>query len=150
MNTANKSLPIGSILKNKKTAVSNLYKKGLAIRELDQKLKKILDSSLSQHVELANIKDDIAILLADNSSWATRLRYNIPTILDAFNNQLNQTAVKTIRIKVKKTIVNPTVTENKSIHISALTAEFLDDSAKNFNDPELRNCLEKISRHKKP
>ena len=147
MDATNKSLPISAILKNQETSISKLYKQGLAIRELDQKLKTYLDSSLRQHFELANINNDIAVLLVNSSAWATRLRYNIPAILSAFNSHLDLNSIKTIRIKINKPVLNKPEPKKNSNYLSDETAKFLNESAKNFNHPELRQCLEKLSKH---
>ena len=46
--------------------------------------------------------DDVATIVVDSSSWATRLRYNIPKILKILNTNLNFDKIKTVRIKIKK------------------------------------------------
>lgn len=149
MNTENKNktLSISSLLQEKQSPLTELYKKSRAIHKIDQELKKILDPSLQEHFELANINADIAVLLAGSSAWATRLRYNIPAILNALNNQLNLTAVKTIRIKIKKPAFDHKTSSKKTNILSNKSAQFLNDAANNFNDPEIRACLQKLSKH---
>ena len=106
MNTddKNKTLPISSLLNGDNCSFAALYKKAHSIQEIDRNLKKLLDPSLKDKFELANINADAAILLVSSSAWATRLRYNIPAILNAFNKQLNFTSIKTVRIKIKKSV----------------------------------------------
>jgi hypothetical protein len=143
----NKTLPISKLLQNKHYPIADLCNKATSIQKVNQKLKKCLDPSLHNHFELANIKTDVATLLVSSSSWATRLRYNIPTILDALNNQLNFTSVKTIRIKVKKTVSTNTVLNKKPIPLSKKSAQLLADVANNLNDAELRACILKLSKN---
>lgn len=100
----NKSQHISSLLFDKKSPISNLYKKAISFKKVDAKLKKYLDLSIQDHFQLSNINNDIATIVVDSSSWATRLRYNIPTILNIMNDQLNFTAIKTIRIRVKNNL----------------------------------------------
>ena len=100
----NKSQHISSLLHNEQSTISNLYKKAIFLEKTDLKLKKILDLDIKNHFQLSNIENDVATIATDSSSSATRLRYNIPKILDAINNQLNLVSIKTIRIKVKKLI----------------------------------------------
>jgi len=150
MNTDNKHkiLPISSILNNEQCSFAALYKKANSIQETDRNLKKLLDPSLKDKFELANINADAAILLVSSSAWATRLRYNIPTILNAFNKQLNFTSIKTIRIKIKKTISENPVLIKKPIYLSNNSAQFLNDIATSFNDPELSKCFLNISKNR--
>jgi hypothetical protein len=144
----NKILPISSFLNNDHCSFAALYKKANSIQEIDRNLKKLLDPSLKDKFELANINVDAAVLLVSSSAWATRLRYNIPAILDAFNNQLNLTSVKTIRIRVKKPIPENPDLNKKPIYLSNNSAQFLNDVANNFSDPELRKCFLNISKHR--
>ena len=96
----NKSQHISSLLFDKKSPISSLYKKAISFKKVDAKLKKYLDLGIQDHFQLSNI----TTIVVDSSSWATRLRYNIPAILNIMNNQLNFTAIKTIRIRVKNNL----------------------------------------------
>ena len=98
---------------------------------------------------MANIKAEIAVLFVNSSAWATRLRYNIPTILDALNNNLNFKTIKTIRIKVKHPEITKSSKIKKPLSLSKNTAQLLQDTANDINDPELSNCLIKISKNYK-
>lgn len=150
-NTDKKSVPIGKLLKDKRYAIADLCNKANSIQEINQKLKKCLDPSLHNHFELANIKTDSVTILVNSSTWATRLRYNIPAILNALNNQLHFTSVKTVRIKVKKIVSDISNTTSnkaiKTISLSQNSAQVLKDVANNFNDPELRECFIKLSKN---
>lgn len=143
----NRVLPISELLQDKRYAIADLCKKAKSIQIINQKLKKCLDPSLHDHFELANIKTDVATLLVSSSAWATRLRYNIPAILNALNNQLNFTSVKTIRIKVKTASPDNNVLNKKPILLSKNSAQVLVDVANNFSDPALRACILKISKN---
>jgi len=144
----NKTLPIRVLLQGKHSSIADLCKKANSIKEIDSKLKKTLDPSLQDQFELANIKADTAILLVRSSVWATRLRYNIPAILNALNNQLNLTSVKTVRIKVKKSTHQNTILNKKPIYLSDNSAQFLSEIANNFNDPQLQACFLKLSKNR--
>jgi hypothetical protein len=148
MNKAdNKTLSISELLHDKRYPIADLCNKADSIREMNHRLKKCLDPSLQNHFELANVNADIATLLVSSSSWATRLRYNIPAILDALNNKLNLTSVKTIRIKIKKVIPDNTILNKKPISLSEESAQVLIDVANNFSDPQLRACILKLSKN---
>lgn len=145
----NRTLAISELLQDKRYAIAELCKKAHSLQEINQKLKKCLDPSLHDHFELANIKTDVAILLVSSSTWATRLRYNIPAILNALNNQLNFPSVKTVRIKVRTTSTDNdnNVLNKKPITLSKKTAQILAEVANNFSDPELRACILKLSKN---
>lgn len=144
----NKTLPISSFLNDGQSSFAALYKKANSFQEIDRNLKKLLDPTLKDKFELANINADTAILLASSSAWATRLRYNIPAILNVFNKQLNFTSITTIRIKIKKSVSDNSVLIKKPIYLSNNSAQFLNDVANNFTDPELRKCILNISKNR--
>ena len=150
MNTdnKNKTLQISSLLTDDHCSFAALYKKANSIQEIDRNLKKLLDPSLKDKFELANINADAAVLLVSSSAWATRLRYNIPAILNAFNNRLNFTSIKTVRIKIKKSISENSASIKKPIYLSNNSAQFLNDVANSFDDPELRKCFLNISKNR--
>ena len=97
----NKSRHISSLIFEDNSSISELYKKAIFNKKTDTKLKKFLNLDIQNHFQLSNIEKNVATIVVDSSSWATRLRYNIPKILKVINNQLNFTNIKTIRIKVK-------------------------------------------------
>ena len=70
--------------------------------KIDQKLKEHLNITPTSQFQLSAINDDVATIVVDSSSWATRLRYNIPKILTILNKKLGYPSIKTIRIKIKK------------------------------------------------
>ena len=146
-NSENTTKPIKLYLNNNNSTFSNLYKKALSIRELDHKLKNLIDPSLRNQFELANINAEIVVILVNNSAWATRLRYNIPVILNVLNNQLNFKNVKTVRIKIKQPISNKSSPVKRTVPLSKNAAQFLEDTANTIDDPDLRNCFLKLSKN---
>jgi hypothetical protein len=146
----NISSPISNIFKDERFPLANLCKKANSIQEINQNLKKSLDPSLNNHFELANIETDTATILVSSSTWATRLRYNIPAILNALNNELNFTSIQTVRIRVKKSIPDHQATLPKnSMSLSENSAQILIDVANDISDVQLRNCIIKLSKNVK-
>jgi hypothetical protein len=143
----NKTIPVINLLNDKHSSLAALLEKASSIQATDRKIKKLLDPTLKDKFELANINADVAVILVNSSAWATRLRYNIPIILDILNKDLNYTSIKTVRIKIKKAIPENPVLNKKPNSISANSAQFLNDVANNFNDPELRACILKLSKN---
>tara|TARA_X000000368_G_C22900872_1_gene654056 strand:+ start:201 stop:530 length:330 start_codon:yes stop_codon:yes gene_type:complete len=100
----NKSPHVISVLLDEKSSISSLYKKAKSFHKIDQKLKEHLNITPTSQFQLSAINDDVATIVVDSSSWATRLRYNIPKILTILNKKLGYPSIKTIRIKIKKNI----------------------------------------------
>ena len=136
-------------LQKENSTLSDLYNKAQIIKGIDQKFKSLIDPSLRDHFELANINTEVAVLIVSNAAWATRFRYNIPKLLDVLNNELNFKAVKTIRIKVKPLTTDKSNTVKKTLSLSKLSAQLLEDNANAIQDPELRDCFLKLSKNYK-
>ena len=96
---------LGAIL-GRDATLADLCQRGLNIQRLDKKLKGRIDPGLQDYFELANIRGDVAVLMADSPAWAARLRYQVPLILAACQ-ALGLDSVKTIQIKVRQTFVEP-------------------------------------------
>ena len=86
--------------------LADLCQRGRHLQRLDKKLKRRLDPGLQDYFELANIRGDVVVLLAESPAWAARLRYQVPLILAACQ-ALGLDSIKTIQIKVRKNFVEP-------------------------------------------
>ena len=85
-------------------------------------------------------------MITTSPAWATRLRYNIPQILSILRDQLGQTKLKTIRIKiVPVTSFFPVSTIPKPV-LSKNSSELILQTANSIEDENLRNVLLKLSR----
>jgi hypothetical protein len=139
---------IDSLLNLDNAALKKLIKKAKIIQQSGQQLESILDPSFQGHYQLANINQDVATIIAESSAWATRLRYNIPSILDAFNNQMGLKSVRTVRIKIAP-VQSTSMTASKKTKqkISHKTASFLKQTAESFSDKELSEIFSRIAQH---
>lgn len=143
------SRTITSLVSTESSPLQTLVKKAQRIQQLGQKLETRLDPSLQGNFTLANINEGVATILADSSAWATRLRYQIPVILDVLNNQLGQHHVSTVRIKITRQNQETTTVKKKEISISSETANYLTQTADAFGDGPIRDSLLKIARNRK-
>ncbi|MEQ8288784.1 MAG: DUF721 domain-containing protein [Gammaproteobacteria bacterium] len=144
---ANKCKSIESLVSAEPSPLQNLVKKAQRIQQLGRKLESRLDPSFQGHFTLANINDGVAIILANSSAWATRLRYHIPDILDELTNQLGQGRVKTVRIKIAPTHQEIIATGKKQNKLSREAASYLIRTADDFGDSPIRDTLLSIARH---
>jgi hypothetical protein len=62
--------------------LASLVERARFLRQLDRTVRASLPETLSQHVQVANLRGDCLVMLADSPTWATRLRYQRQTVLD--------------------------------------------------------------------
>jgi hypothetical protein len=144
------SKPVISYLKNDRDSLCLLLKKAQTNQQIESKLKTKLDPSFSKHFTLANINNDVAVLHAHSSAWATRLRYIIPQLLNIFTNDLGLKTIKTVRIKLASPPPKPASSSMSRPILSKASSETITQTAHNIEDVELRAILLKISSYFRP
>ena len=140
------------------------------VAQYTQLLRNILPVECYNHVEVANIRQQILMLITDSPVWTTRLRQLSPQILQYIReNSAKFTAASrsdaggrpeiihhiqiSTRYQKKNTGENPFSTNktgNKSENtpkISRKTAELLSQSAHTIKHQKLKSALLKIARH---
>ena len=122
-----------------------------------QLLHKILPIECRNHVEVANIRNQNLMLIADSPVWTTRLRQLSPQILQFIrqnmpsNDQNKDQIIHHIQISTRYNAANVEphqVVENKvKPQISEKTASILSQSAESIEHKALRSALLRIASH---
>lgn len=97
---------LGNILHDKdgkqnNSAFGKIVQQSQRLAKLNMLFKDFLESSLKKHCQLAQIEGSELVIIVDNASWATRLRYAIPEILKNIKTQPEFSAVKKIRYCIR-------------------------------------------------
>jgi hypothetical protein len=67
--------------------ITQLIKKSLSLQTLNHLFQELLSSDLSKHCQIAQKTKDSLVIVVDNASWATNLRYAIPDIIKTLRTQ---------------------------------------------------------------
>ncbi len=59
-----------------------------------------LSPTLASHVEVANLRDGTLVLSARSAAWATKLRYEIPTVLAAAKRHGATSEIRDVKVVV--------------------------------------------------
>ena len=112
--------PVSNILKNRKLVTYSVTEHALILQQLNRLLQKILPEPLAQHCQVANVHADTLqqkhgrlknihsktlVLAASSPSWSSRLRFQVPGILKALQ-QDHDLPVQHIRILVSQHLSN--------------------------------------------
>jgi len=114
-----------------------------ALRQLQKHLCSRLPPPLNQHITIANFHQQTLIVHTDSPTWAAKLRFKIPDILDIARNNRHLTDIQTVRIKVMP--VEQTTDRAPPAKISPQTAGILRQAAENTTDTALRSSLYNLS-----
>jgi hypothetical protein len=136
------------------------------LTQFTQLLHNVLPIECRNHVEVANIRQQILMLITDSPVWTTRLRQLCPQILQYIRENSSKFDTSTsdsdsskkqmihhIQISTRYHTANASDQQQSSNkkrnipQISKKTAELLSQSADSIDDPKLKTALQKIARH---
>ena len=171
---------VSNILKNKKLLTYSVTEHALILQQLDRILQKILPEPLAQHCQVANIHTEplqqkngrlrdihskTLVLAASSPSWSSRLRFHVPEILKALQQDY-EIPVQNIRILVSQHLphqhpsnnAEPDVGRIRSLEgipqtfssktlLSRASADLVRETADSIENLDLRNSLIRLSRH---
>ena len=183
---------VSNILKNKKLVTHSVTEHALTLQQLNGILQKILPEPLAQHCQVANIHDDThtnnkyntdrlqqknhhsrktysktLVLAASSPSWSSRLRFQVPVILKALQQDY-ELPVQHIRILISQHLSgqHPSTntgtdpdhsrtldktshpeTKTSKILLSKENANLVRETAHSIENTELRDSLIRLSRH---
>ena len=88
---------LGQILSCKHNILPKLVDKAQQLSKFDRLFRSFFDAALARHCHLAELTATEAVVVADSSAWAMRLRYAIPDILKNVKTQPEFKELKKIR-----------------------------------------------------
>lgn len=117
------------------------------IRQQNEKLRSSFSEPVASHIVLANIRNGIATIVVDSTTWLSKLRYLAPTI----QQTLNQQGLNIHRVDFK---ADPDHRLQKELQhqpalMSEATGELLNNFAHSIDDPALQSALHRLAKHGK-
>jgi hypothetical protein len=144
-------------MSNKPKHVSQIYKQhsqmnwlATRVQQLN-KLNLILQQSLplqfSNHCSLANVTADKIIVLTDNASYASLLRFQAPVVCKALSAHLPEPVYKLeVKVRPRQSLIEKT--DHAAVHVSTKTAALLESTAAAIEDGPLKTALTKLARRR--
>ncbi len=136
------------------------------LTQYTQLLYNILPIECRNHVEVANVRQQILMLITDSPVWTTRLRQLSPQILQYIRENSSKLEIGSKNSSSNKAQIIHHIQISTRYHannaneqrfsakkhwhtpqISKKTAELLSQSANSINDPKLKTALLKIASH---
>lgn len=98
---------IAELIEGAQSVLQQLWEKNLHLQQINQTLPNILPKPLAQHCRVVNLREQTVVIYADSAAWATRLRYLIPTVLQAWQQQSFDITKIEIRVHLEAMAPNP-------------------------------------------
>ena len=107
-------------------------------------LRALLDDEIAPHAYVANLKGDLMTIYVSNAAWATRLRFDVPRLLEELTRLEDFRDVTDIRIKAQALpkLSPPTA---KKVDRDAPPKELIEALANDTEDKDLRTALNRLA-----
>jgi hypothetical protein len=123
--------------------------RGKKLQQLSRLIQNMLDPELGSHCQVLNLRDKTLILATDATVWATRLRYQIPTLLHALHQHDSLKEIGNIQIRVKPLSAPPAKKPKRRMTLSADSAYCLQQCAETVGDTALSRALQRLARRRR-
>jgi hypothetical protein len=145
----NKPRPITELLENQAADPwVRAIQRGKKLQQLARRVQSALDPELASHCEVLNLRGNSLILATDATVWATRLRYQLPTLLRSLQQYPPLKDLNDIQIRVKPATVQPSLQRKHQIHLSADSAYCLQQCAESIDDKALSQALHRLAKRR--
>lgn len=139
-----KPVSIGQILDRVgKTSGSRLNDRSRALDRLEHQLDQWLPAELIGRVKVGNFRNNELILFVDSSSWAARLRFVTPQLLQKLR-QDGRLQPERIQVRILPQRSNPQPPPRQA-RMSEDSAAALEATAKCLSDPDLADAVARLS-----
>lgn len=140
---------LASLLQQRSDLLSVLLSQVRLLRQITAVIRNILPEPLSLHCYAANIDGDTLIIGCDSSTWAAKLRYHMPHILNRIKVHREVPNCNQIRVRVQPLDKGKPRSSGPSMSMSEQTAALIACVAHSTTDPNLRDALLRLSRRTK-
>lgn len=107
----------------------------------------MLPPRLRQHVVLANVRGDTAVMVADSAAWATQLRYLQHAVLERLRER-HDLPVRRLAVRIAPAREHPPPSTTAPVRLPASSARHLAALAEDEADPSLAAALRRLSSRK--
>jgi hypothetical protein len=146
----NKPRPITDLLDNQSADPwVRAIQRGKKLQQLSLWVQTALDPDLGSHCEVLNLRGNILILATDATVWATRLRYQLPTLLNVLQQHPPLKGLCDIQIRVKPLVVPPSAPRKHRMTLSDDSAHCLQQCAAGINDTALSQALQRLAERRR-
>jgi len=117
-------------------------------RTVDQLIRLAIDEPLRDHIRFALVRGDTAILIAESSAWAAKIRYQVSTIQHRMAEIPGIPPIRSIRVKVASAQETESDVARPAQAISDESARNVRLQADAIADPEVREAMLRLARHR--
>ena len=141
---------LANLLQQRSDHLNMLLSQVRLLRRITTVIRNVLPEPLSLHCHAANIDGDIMIIGCDSSTWAAKLRYQVPHVLNRLSDHRDLPAFRQIRVRVQPLEQGNPPPPQRQLSMPGHTAALIASVAAGTADPELKAALLRLSQRAKP
>jgi hypothetical protein len=143
------SKSLGSILASQESRLQSTLERACQLEAISRQLQQALGSPLGEHVSLGNLRENMAIILADSPAWAGKARYEAAIILNTLRQLPGLEGIQKVQFKVRPLAISSPEphTAPRRLKLSQSNAQVLKYAAAGITDPELSAALQRLADH---
>ncbi|HEY0722341.1 MAG TPA: DUF721 domain-containing protein [Gammaproteobacteria bacterium] len=135
---------LSSLLTDPHGPYGKLIERSRLYHNLHTQLESFLGRDIASHCRIQNLREGILLLQADAPSWAARLRFALPRLLEQLRTTPELGRLHEIRVRVVPT-EPPRPAKSRRAKLSSAAAAILDNAAAGTPDPQLRDALRRLA-----
>jgi hypothetical protein len=140
-----KTRSVGHLLNNANAGLAKVIQRSKELKKLTNTLKNLVDSPLSEHIYVANIRDKTLVIGTDSAVWHTRIKYLAPVILEQIRQVPGLERLQQVEFKIQH-LAGGNYKEQSSTFIQRSDSE-VEQSAQPQDD-SLQLVLQRIAKKK--
>jgi len=141
---------LATLLQQRSDHLNVLLSQVRLLRQITAVIRNVLPEPLSLHCHAANINGDTIIIGCDSSTWAAKLRYQLPQVLKRLNDHRELPVLRQIRVRVQPLDKDQPRISNRPLSMSEHSATLIASVARTTDDPSLKAALLRLSQRAKP
>lgn len=140
-----KPSPLSELLQREEFAAGGTLQRGQYLYRLNRLLQTLVDSEQSLHCQVGNIRDDQLILYCDSPAWASRLRFQLPSLLRQLQQRKGLSTLKRIDVRVLPR--EQPKQQPRTRRLSQTASSCIQACAAGIQDDKLHDALLRLASH---
>ncbi len=120
--------------------------RAMLLQKFSFDLREFLHPPLGQHINFANIRDNMAVITVDDATWLTSARYEAPAILKFIKQNLGLNSISKVHFKVAFSHKPPEPPLPGPPSMSQQTSDLLITTSEGISDPDLKSALKQLAK----
>lgn len=125
--------------------LQHLMQHGKRLARLNMLILDILGNEDAAGCRVANLRGTTLVLAVTSPAWASRLRYQIPRLLQQFQSDSRLPAITDIQIRVMPEQLGPKPRPPRRATMSASAAHCIEQCAEHISDAKLSAALKRLA-----